>query len=86
MKFTEDMIGKWVREISTGDTGIICGVDENYILDNRVRILWKTGSCIGTVLTIDLSYIEFIDPSINNTEPEEITINGIRYKLTRIKE
>jgi hypothetical protein len=47
-------IGDKVREIATGDEGII----ESANSWGDFKVKWETGSCSGMILTIGESYIE----------------------------
>jgi len=83
MQFSDDMIGKWVQEISTGDVGKITR-EKVSGYHPGVYVQWETGNSAGEELHITLDGIRFIESKDN--EPEEITINGKRYKLTLIKD
>lgn len=76
MKFDESMIGKQVREIASGDFGIV--ESEHGMRGNAVWVDWD----IGRNAWIDLDEVVFTD---GITSFEEITINGKRYKLTPIE-
>lgn len=71
MEFNENMIGKRVREIDTGDVGTI--VREG-IREYSVYVQWDEDG----ELWIPLEDIVFIE----NQTHQEITIDGKRYKLT----
>lgn len=73
MKFNESMIGKRIREIDTGDEGVI--TRQGYT-DKTVYVQWDGSG----EYWIHLDEIEFIAKFV----PVEITIDGIRYKLTKI--
>lgn len=85
MKFSEDMIGKRVREISTGDEGTVLRrrtykCDNDPLPDYKLAVEWDD---TGEDLSINVDEVEFIDTPISI---QEITINGKRYKLVPIEE
>lgn len=78
MEFNESMIGKQVKEISTGDLGIVksqCGL--SYAGD-FIWVDWDDSQSAWIALD-EIVFTDDIAPF------DEITINGKRYKLTPIE-
>lgn len=74
MEFNEGMIGKRIRETATGDEGVV--TSKHPIDDKRVYVQWDGSG----EYWIHIEDIEFID----RYTPSEITIDGVRYKLTKM--
>lgn len=83
MKFTEDMIGKWVREranYGTFDEGVIISAFDYH--NQKALVRWHTGQFKGNCLEVLLDDVEFINES-NTHHPESIVIDGVKYRLVR---
>lgn len=76
MEFKESMIGKQVKQIDSGDFGIVRSAH-----DLRGESVWVDWDDCG-LAWIDLGEIVFTDDIASF---EEITINDQRYKLTPIE-
>lgn len=77
-KFEESMIGKRVWD-EDGDAGVI--TRQHTEEDDCVWVLWEDYANKGYELWIELENLTFTEP----VKPEEITINGKRYKLVPIE-
>ncbi len=83
MKFSEDMIGKRVREISTGDEGTVLErrvfkLGSEPLPSDHIAVMWDNDGA----LSIRLDAVVFL----NYEQYQEITIDGKRYKLVPLEE
>lgn len=90
-KFEEWMIGRRVREISSGDIGVITRMKEVYYEnEQRIYILWENGHEAGEERFLRMWEIEFVNElseSVEQTTDEMVLeMNGKRYRLVEIKE
>lgn len=81
LTYEDWMVGKIVKEISTGDLGVV----ECRNHDESVYVQWTTGSDRGSRLHICLESVEFVESMQVARSPEEIVIDGKRYKLVLIE-
>lgn len=88
MKFTEDMIGRTVRELGTGDIGTITKQHTPTFLEDygsgseRVYVKWTTGKETNQELHIGLDQIEFTDRLTTvDYDTVIVEIAGVKYKL-----
>lgn len=77
-------IGDRVREIATGDEGIII---YEYIPSwntdvKHWMIKWKTGSCTSCDLSLPETGMELVTE--NNLDGKTLTIDGVTYRLQKI--
>lgn len=81
MEFHEGMIGKRVKDTSTGDLGEVLS-DCEYAPGEAIWVRWDDSGCRAW---IHLSDVTFQEGEFQVECAEEITINGKRYKLIPIE-
>ena len=83
-------VGDRVREIKTGDIGVITkiyGYNLHPHVYNSWWILWETGSCKGQELHLQEDEISHctvnVEKSPTDLSGSKMTINGITYTLVK---
>jgi len=89
MKFTEDMIGRRIKEIGTGDEGIIFSVfkDKFGTIDSEcVYVQWSSGDYTGETLHILLNEVVFIDSTASTPDANAVLVEiaGVKYRLVPV--
>ena len=81
MKQTQFKIGDKVREIATGDEGIISGNEGEYCPQGTIYVDWKTGDFKDMNLYTKVSGIEVVPISEITFEQAMLTLLQLGYKV-----